>query len=62
MPFIIGIGDSGSPISNDTKVKNKTLKNKLLVVSNNVNIIADRKWLSLPQGIIYMKVLLSPCY
>ena len=51
MPFIIGIGDSGSSISNDTKVKNKTLKNKLLVVSNNVNIIADRKWLSLPQGI-----------
>ena len=50
MPFIIGIGDIG-PISNDTKVKNKTLKNKLLVVSNNVNIIADRKWLSLPQGI-----------
>ena len=50
MPFIIGIGDSGS-ISNDTKVKIKTLKNKLLVVSNNVNIIADRKWLSLPQGI-----------
>ena len=51
MPFIIGIGDSGSSISNDTKVKNKTLKNKLLVVSNIVNIIADRKWLSLPQGI-----------
>ena len=50
MPFIIGIEDSGS-ISNDTKVKNITLKNKLLVVSNNVNIIADRKWLSLPQGI-----------
>ena len=50
MPFIIGIGDIGS-INNDTKVKIKTLKNKLLVVSNNVNIIADRKWLSLPQGI-----------
>ena len=38
-------------ISDDIRIKNKLLKNEQLNVSNNVNIIADRKRLSLPHSI-----------